>query len=488
MNEKQKTVPILTAMKRYVEDGAVGFHTPGHKQGKGMDAEFFDLVTPLGLKTEVSLMEELDDLHEPAMCIKEAQDLAAELYNADSSYFVINGTTGAIHAMIMAAVNPGDKIIIPRNAHRSVIGGVILSGAEPIFVLPEVDIELGIAMAVSPEQIEQAIKEHPDAKAVLVVYPTYYGVASDIEKIASIVHKNKMLLLVDEAHGPHLKFSNYLPIQAIDAGADIVAQSTHKILGAMTQCSMLHARHHRIDVQKLKTMISLVQSTSPNYLLLASLDVARRQMAVEGKALLKRAVDLSIWLRNEINKIEGLYCFGEEKLGAQGAYALDITKLTVTVKGLYMTGAEAEKILRCKYKIQVELSDLYNILFILSYADGQREAETLLVALRKLAEEVKQNSTPINALACVIYPYKILTKQSPRQALFAVKREMQFHESAGCICGEMITFYPPGIPLICPGEVITQELIDYCKMMQQSGLKVVGPNDASLTTIQVVAE
>ncbi|WIW71926.1 aminotransferase class I/II-fold pyridoxal phosphate-dependent enzyme [Anaerosinus gibii] len=475
-------------MKRYVEDGAVGFHTPGHKQGKGMDAEFFDLVTPLGLKTEVSLMEELDDLHEPAMCIKEAQDLAAELYNADSSYFVINGTTGAIHAMIMAAVNPGDKIIIPRNAHRSVIGGVILSGAEPIFVLPEVDIELGIAMAVSPEQIEQAIKEHPDAKAVLVVYPTYYGVASDIEKIASIVHKNKMLLLVDEAHGPHLKFSNYLPIQAIDAGADIVAQSTHKILGAMTQCSMLHARHHRIDVQKLKTMISLVQSTSPNYLLLASLDVARRQMAVEGKALLKRAVDLSIWLRNEINKIEGLYCFGEEKLGAQGAYALDITKLTVTVKGLYMTGAEAEKILRCKYKIQVELSDLYNILFILSYADGQREAETLLVALRKLAEEVKQNSTPINALACVIYPYKILTKQSPRQALFAVKREMQFHESAGCICGEMITFYPPGIPLICPGEVITQELIDYCKMMQQSGLKVVGPNDASLTTIQVVAE
>lgn len=475
-------------MKRYVEDGAVGFHTPGHKQGKGMDAEFFDLVTPLGLKTEVSLMEELDDLHEPAMCIKEAQDLAAELYNADSSYFVINGTTGAIHAMIMAAVNPGDKIIIPRNAHRSVIGGVILSGAEPIFVLPEVDIELGIAMAVSPEQIEQAIKEHPDAKAVLVVYPTYYGVASDIEKIASIVHKNKMLLLVDEAHGPHLKFSNYLPIQAIDAGADIVAQSTHKILGAMTQCSMLHARHHRIDVQKLKTMISLVQSTSPNYLLLASLDVARRQMAVEGKALLKRAVDLSIWLRNEINKIEGLYCFGEEKLGAQGAYALDITKLTVTVKGLYMTGAEAEKILRCKYKIQVELSDLYNILFILSYADGQREAETLLMALRKLAEEVKQNSTPINALACVIYPYKILTKQSPRQALFAVKREMQFHESAGCICGEMITFYPPGIPLICPGEVITQELIDYCKMMQQSGLKVVGPNDASLTTIQVVAE
>lgn len=475
-------------MKRYVEDGAVGFHTPGHKQGKGMDAEFFDLVTPLGLKTEVSLMEELDDLHEPAMCIKEAQDLAAELYNADSSYFVINGTTGAIHAMIMAAVNPGDKIIIPRNAHRSVIGGVILNGAEPIFVLPEVDIELGIAMAVSPEQIEQAIKEHPDAKAVLVVYPTYYGVASDIEKIASIVHKNKMLLLVDEAHGPHLKFSNYLPIQAIDAGADIVAQSTHKILGAMTQCSMLHARHHRIDVQKLKTMISLVQSTSPNYLLLASLDVARRQMAVEGKALLKRAVDLSIWLRNEINKIEGLYCFGEEKLGAQGAYALDITKLTVTVKGLYMTGAEAEKILRCKYKIQVELSDLYNILFILSYADGQREAETLLMALRKLAEEVKQNSTPINALACVIYPYKILTKQSPRQALFAVKREMQFHESAGCICGEMITFYPPGIPLICPGEVITQELIDYCKMMQQSGLKVVGPNDASLTTIQVVAE
>lgn len=488
MNEKQKTVPILTAMKRYAEDGAVGFHTPGHKQGKGMDTEFFDLVTPLGLKTEVSLMEELDDLHDPTMCIKEAQDLAAELYGADSSYFIINGTTGAIHAMIMTAINPGEKIIIPRNAHRSVIGGVILSGAEPIFVLPEVDEDLGIAMAVSPDQIKQAIMENPDAKAVLIVYPTYYGVASDIEKIAAIVHESKMILLVDEAHGPHLKFSNQLPVQAMDAGADIVAQSTHKILGAMTQCSMLHTRHDYIDIQKLKTMVSLVQSTSPNYLLLASLDVARRQMAIAGEVLIKRAVDLSIWLRKEINHIDGLYCFGEEKLGTQGAYALDFTKLTVTVKGLCMTGSEAEKILRNKYKIQVELSDLYNVLFILSYADGPREAEVLLMALRKLAEDAKQNCKSMKMLDCATYPYKILAKQSPRQALFALKKKVRFDASSGLICGEVITFYPPGIPIVCPGEVITQELIDYCKTMKKNGLKVVGPEDASLTTIQVVCE
>ena len=487
MDEKQKTTPLLTAMKQYAKDGAVGFHTPGHKQGKGMDQEFFDLVTPLGLQTEVSLMEELDDLHEPTMCIKEAQRLAADLYGADSSYFVINGTTGAIHAMVLAVANPGDKLIVPRNAHRSVIGAMILSGAEPVFVMPEIDDALGIAMAVSPQQIAKAIHAHPEAKAVLIVNPTYYGVAADIKAIAELVHENGMKLIVDEAHGPHLKFSAKLPMQALDAGADLVAQSTHKILGAMTQCSMLHAIHTHIDVRRLKAMVSLVQSTSPNYLLMASLDVARRQMAVNGESLVNRAVELADALRCEINRIDGLYCFGQEKLGGQGAYALDPTKLTVTVKGLGISGAEAEKILRHKYKIQAELSDLYNVLFIISYADCQREAERLLQALQQLAREAK-GRTSLKELKYVAYPQQIITRLSPRQALFSEKTARHFDDAVGFICGEMITFYPPGIPLICPGEAITQELIDYCKTMQAAGLKVVGPDDATLHMIQVVKQ
>lgn len=484
----QDDTPLLTAMKRYVDDKTVPFHTPGHKQGKGMHSRLESIVGRNALALDLALMPELDDLHEPHGPIKAAQDLAAELYGADHSFFVVNGTTGGIYAMILTVAGPGDKIIVPRNAHRSIIGGVILSGAIPVFMHPEVDKELGITMGVTPETVEEAIHRHPDAKGVLIINPTYYGVATDLRKIVDIVHDHNMPVVVDEAHGPHLRFSPRLPLQALDAGADICAQSTHKIIGAMTQCSMVHCREGRISVPRLKAMLQLVQSTSPNYILMASLDVARMQMATEGPRLVSRAVELADWARAEINQIPGLYCFGADRMGAAGIFGFDPTKVTVTVKGLGLKGAEAERILRQRYNVQVELSDMYNVLFLITMGDGEAEARTMVEALRGLAANHagRRDFSAVEDAYSIDYPAMPEQVLSPRQALFGHTRTVPFKKAAGRVCAEIITFYPPGIPLLCPGERISEDVIEYCTRLQDAGLHISGPEDYTLKTVKVV--
>lgn len=485
LEDEQKRAPIPMAMREYAEDGALAFHTPGHKQGKGAHALLRELITEQGLREEVSLMEELDDLHEPTMCIREAQQLAARLYGADASYFMINGTTGAIHTMLLAALQPGDVVLVPRNAHRSMLGGIVLCGAQPVFLQPEINVRLGLAMGLTAAAVEEAVRQHPEAKALALVYPTYYGVASDLKTIARIVHKHRMLLLVDEAHGPHLRFSDELPLQALDCGADMAAQSTHKILGSLTQTSMLQVRAGRVDLERVRSAASLLQSTSPNYLLLASLDIARLQMAEDGPRLVGRTVHLAEELRKKINAIEGLSCFGRELMKTPGAYALDVTKLTVQVRELGISGAEAESILRHTYKIQCELADAYNVLFILSLADTERETDRLLEALQGLAAAQRgRRRFKEPAELPEVPPLRML----PRAAFFASAESVAYSLAVGRIAAEQIMFYPPGIPLLCPGEEITQSVLDYIRAMQHLGLKVVGPQDTSLGTIRVIRE
>ena len=334
--------------------------------------------------------------------------------------------------------------------------------------------------------MQKVISENPEAKALVMVYPTYYGVAGDIKKIAQIVHENDMVLLVDEAHGAHLLFSDRLPVQALDAGADIVAQSTHKILGSMTQTSLLHMKKNHVDVERFNKMCSLVQSTSPNYLLMASLDTARRQMAINGHELVEKAVDLAEDLRCRINEIDGLYCFGREYMNSSGKFALDVTKLTVSVRELGISGAQAEHILRHKYKIQCELSDFYNLLFIISYADGQYECDYLYNALKSLAGEfIGKKQKELVQIKLPSLPEYVL---SPREAMFKETKKVEFKQSAGKIAGEMITFYPPGIPIIYPGEKISKEIIDYVDLQKNNGGNVIGPEDANLNTIRVVVD
>ncbi len=482
IEEKQRHAPLAEAMKAYAADGATAFHTPGHKQGRGAHPLLRNLITEEGLREEVSLMEELDDLHEPTMCIREAQQLAAELYGADQSYFMINGTTGAIHAMLMASLKPGDQVLVPRNAHRSILGGLILCGAQPVFIQPEVSASLGIAMGLVPEDVEQAVERYPEACALVAVYPTYYGVTSDLQAIANIVHAHDMLLLVDEAHGAHLRFSDALPAQALDCGADLVAQSTHKLLGSLTQTSMLHARAGRIDMERVRTSASLLQSTSPDYLLLASLDIARMQMATEGWQRMEQVIWLVRSLRSRINALPGLWCPGPEDMRTPGATGLDETKLTVQVRGLGMTGTRAEYILRHTCKIQCELADAWNVLFLFSMADTERETELLYKALTVLSKYACEAEPSVPACALPPIPPMRLV---PRKAFFAPSRPVAIKEALHKVVAETITFYPPGIPVIYPGEVLTDEILAYVLEMQRIGLKVVGPQDAALQTLRI---
>ena len=488
IDEGQKRAPLAEAMKAYAKSGALAFHTPGHKQGLGAHELLRELITPQGLREEVSLMSELDDPAHPEGCIREAQALAAELWGADHSFFMVNGTTGAIHTMLLASLAPGEEILVPRNAHRSVAGGLVLSGAVPVYLPPAFSRRVGIAAGLPVRELETALEKHPGARGALVVSPNYYGMASDLAAMAELLHRRGKLLLVDEAHGAHLRFSAELPPDAMACGADMAAQSTHKLLGSLTQTSLLHLRTARFDYERVRRTAALLASTSPDYLLLASLDIARLQMATEGRERTARALALARWLRQEINRLDGLWCFGPEEIisAETGVTGFDELKLTVQVTGLGLTGPEAEQLLRYKYLLQCELVDRANVLFIISVSDTEETASRLLAALKGLcAGRAGAEPLPAQRLLFAACPEQVLT---PREAFFAPRRTMRLDAAAGEISAEEITFYPPGVPVICPGERLTAELIASVKEAAAAGLRVTGPADTSLETIAVIAQ
>lgn len=480
----QTQTPLFDALMEYVNRDTIPFHVPGHKKGVGMDQEFKDFIGENPFKIDVTVFKLVDSLHHPTGPIKKAQELAADAYGSNAAFFSIHGTSGAIQAMIMSVVSDGDKIIIPRNVHKSVTAGIILSGAIPVYMQPELDKKVGIAHGVSPKTVEDTLKNNPDAKAVLIINPTYYGVATDIKKIADIVHSYDIPLIVDEAHGPHLAFNDKLPMSAMEAGADICAQSTHKIIGAMTQCSLLQVNSGRVDTQKVQQILNLMQTTSPSYVLMASLDCARRQIAINGKELLDKTLDLCNYARNEINKISGLYCFGEEVLGVPGAYAFDPTKITVTCRDLGITGYDLDMILSNKYHIQVELSDLYNILAVGSFGDTRESIDKLLVALKEISSEYYGKG--IRKSDFIDIPPIPEQMQIPREAFNSVKSSVLLRDSIGMISGEFLLAYPPGIPVLCPGENITKEIVDYIENLKAVGLYVQGTEDPKVEYIKVV--
>lgn len=482
----QNETPLFDALMEYVNRNTIPFHVPGHKKGVGADPEFKKFIGDNAFKIDVTVFKLVDSLHHPTGAIKKAQELAADAYGSDAAFFSINGTSGAIEAMIMSVVNAGDKIIIPRNVHKSVTAGIILSGACPVYMQPELDKNVGIAHGVTPETVEKTLKENPDAKAVLIINPTYYGVAADIKKIAEIVHNYNIPLIVDEAHGPHLSFNDKLPISAMDAGADICAQSTHKIIGALTQSSLLQVRSGRINIQRVQQVLNMLQTTSPSYILMASLDCARRQIALYGDELLEKTINLSNYARNEINKIPGFYCFGEEILHNPGVYALDPTKMTITCRDLGITGYDLDMILSEKYHIQMELADLYNVLAVGSFGDTKENIESLLTALREISKEyLKKGNRKSDFVDIPSIPEQV---QIPSEAFNSEKTSVLLKNSTGMISGEFLMAYPPGIPILCPGERITKEIIDYVQKLKDTGLYVQGTEDPEVEYIKVVKE
>ncbi|MGL5381447.1 aminotransferase class I/II-fold pyridoxal phosphate-dependent enzyme [Clostridium sp.] len=480
----QNETPLFNALLEYVDRDTLPFHVPGHKKGVGIDEEFKSFIGENPFKIDVTVFKLVDSLHHPTGPIKKAQELVADAYGSDASFFSIHGTSGAIQAMIMSTVKDGDKILVPRNVHKSITAGIILSGAVPVFMQPELDKKLGIAHGVAPETIKNTLEANPDAKAVLIINPTYYGVATDIKKIVDIVHSYDIPLIVDEAHGPHLAFSKKLPLSALEAGADMCAQSTHKIIGSLTQGSLLHVKSKYIDPKRVQQILNLLQTTSPSYILMASLDTARRQIALHGEELLSKTIELCKYTRDEINKIPGFYSFGEEVLGVPGSHSFDPTKITISCRDLGLTGFELDMILSNQYHIQMELSDFYNVLAVGSFGDTKDGMERLLKALREISAEYYGKKDPIpDFLDIPSVPSKVL---NPREAFYADKVSTSLKDSIGKISGEFLLAYPPGIPLLCPGEIITQEIVDYVGDLKRANLYVQGTEDLTVENIKIV--
>jgi len=482
----QAETPLFDTLKRHAEREPVQFHIPGHKHGRGVATDFREYIGDRAFAIDLINIAPLDDLHHPTGAIKHAQELAAEAFQAEATFFSVQGTSTAIMTMVLAVVGPGDKILVPRNVHKSVLTAIMLADANPVFLQPEVDANLGIAHGLAVETVEAALQTHPDAKGLVVINPTYFGIAADLVRLVEIAHQYGVPVLVDEAHGVHTGFHEDLPPSAMQAGADMAATSVHKLGGSLTQSSVLNVQGPLVNPRHVQVILSMLTTTSTSYLLLASLDVARKELALHGHDRLTKAIGLANRARQQINTIDGLYCVGNEIIKNSATYALDPTKLTVCVKELGIQGYHMETILREKYNIEVELSDLYNILCIVSWGDEWEDLERLIVALQEISQLYRNRGEIAHVVVTV--PEMPKLKMSPRTAFYSETEVVPFEEAVGRTIAEMIMVYPPGIPILLPGEEVTQANLDYIEQNLRAGLPVQGPDDPEIHYVKVVKD
>lgn len=472
--------PLYEAMKEYRDNRVVKFDVPGHKGGRGNRA-LNEFLGDSCLKSDVNSMKPLDNLCHPVSVIKEAQELAADAFGADSSLFIVNGATGAVQAMIMSVCKSGDKIILPRNVHRSAINALVVCGAVPVYVNPGVNGELGIPLGMTPEEVELAIVSNPTAKAVLVNNPTYYGICSDLKKIVEIAHKHGLLVLCDEAHGTHFYFGENLPVSGMAAGADMAAVSVHKTGGSLTQSAML-LMASSVNPDYVRQVINLTQTTSASYLLMVSLDLARQNLALRGREFYAKTVEFSEYARREINAIGGYYAFGEELANGREFFAFDKTKLSIHTRAMGLAGIEVYDLLRDEYDIQIEFGDIGNILAIITGGDRALDIERLVSALSEIKRLYGRSPAGL-------FDHEYINPtvdMPPQKAFYAKRRQLPINETAGRVCGEFVMCYPPGIPILAPGERITRDILDYIAYAKEKGCSLTGPQDMNVEFLEVV--
>lgn len=479
--EEFEELPILGALKKYIETKRTYFDVPGHKRNpkNKVQKDFFNYK--IG-QLDVSSAKDLDLIGTPTGIIKEASRLMARAFYSEDAYMMLNGTTSGVQNMILSILKPGDKIILPRNIHKSAMNALILSGAIPVYVAPVIDSSLGVAHGVTIEDIKNTILNNRDAKAVLIINPTYYGATSDLIEISNIVHENHMLLLTDEAHGAHFYFNDRLPIGSMTIGTDLSAISLHKTGGSLTQSSILLSHRRNIDYYQMMKTIDLMQTTSPSYLLLASLDVSRYVLETEGSKLLDEAIEIAQYGRKKINEIAGYYVIGSELIGRPGIFDLDLTKLSIKVSGIGLTGIEVYDILRDEYNIQVELGDIHTIMAIVSIGDTMEMTNSLIAALKSIKEKYFKNKKFKTDFLCS-RPIMVVT---PREAYYSNKKMVLLKDSIEEISGESVMAYPPGIPIVAPGEKITKEVIEYIQFLQNQDCILTGSDDPTLENIQIL--
>jgi arginine/lysine/ornithine decarboxylase len=481
MNQDQ--APIYEALEEFRRKRIVPFDVPGHKRGRG-NPDLAKLFGKQCVEIDVNSMKPLDNLCHPISVIKKAEELAAEAFHAAHAFLMVGGTTSSVQTMVLTACKKGDKIILPRNVHRSVINALVVNGATPIYVNPDMDRRLGIALGMKISQVEKAIEANPDAVAILVNNPTYYGICSNLKKIVELAHAHYMLVLVDEAHGTHFYFGENMPITAMAAGADMSSISMHKSGGSLTQSSFLLIGES-VSAGYVRQVINLTQTTSASYLLLASLDISRRNLAIRGKEAFAEVQRIADYARTEINKIGGYYAYGKELINNDSIYDFDTTKLTVFTLDIGLAGIEVYDLLRDEYDIQVELGDIGNILAYISIGDRMREVERLVSALYDIQRRYRRERTGLFDHE-YINPSVVMT---PQEAFYAAKEEMiPIRETNGRICTEFVMCYPPGIPILAPGERITQEIIDYILYAKEKGCSMTGPEDEKIERLNVIRE
>ena len=426
-------------------------------------------------------MKPLDNLCHPVSIIRAAEKLAAEAFGAADAFLMVGGTTSSVQSMVLTVCKRGDKIILPRNVHRSVINALVLCGAKPVYVNPEVNQRLGISLGMELSQVEQAIIDNPDAVAVLVNNPTYYGICSDLCSIVKLAHSHGMKVLADEAHGTHLYFGENLPISAMKAGADMAAVSMHKSGGSLTQSSFLLIGPG-INAGYARQIINLTQTTSGSYLLLSSLDISRRNLALRGKEEYARVVELAEYARAEINQIGDYYAYSRELINGSSIYDFDVTKLSVNTLDIGLAGIEVYDILRDEYDIQIEFGDFGNILAYISVGDRKQDIERLVSALAEVKRRYKRDKTGLLTQEYI----EPMVEVTPQEAFYAQKESVAIKDSVGRICSEFVMCYPPGIPIIAPGERITEKIVEYIYYAKKKGCSMTGPEDANIERLNVL--
>ena len=480
MQLNQNRAPIHEALERFRQMRVVPFDVPGHKRGRG-NPELTAFLGERCVNLDVNSMKPLDNLCHPVSVIREAELLAADAFGAAHAFLMVGGTTSSVQSMVLTACKGGDEIILPRNVHRSVINALVLCGAVPVYVNPDVDQKLGISLGMTRESLQKAIREHPKAVAVLVNNPTYYGVCSDLRAIVRMAHEAGMLCLADEAHGTHFYFGTSMPVSAMEAGADMAAVSMHKSGGSLTQSSLLLCGP-QVHTGYVRQIINLTQTTSANYLLMSSLDISRRNLATRGRQVFHQVADMAQYAREEVNAIGGYYAFGKELCNGNSVFDFDPTKLSINTRSIGLAGIEVYDILRDEYDIQIEFGDIGNILAYLSMGDRIQEVERLVSALAEIRRRYQRDSSDLLRQEYI----DPIVVTSPQEAFYAEKVSLPLRQTQGRVCSEFVMCYPPGIPILAPGEQITAEILDYIQFAKKKGCSMTGPEDPDISRLNVL--
>jgi arginine/lysine/ornithine decarboxylase len=473
--------PIKEALEEFTSRRVVPFDVPGHKRGRA-NRELTDFLGASCMNVDVNAMKPLDNICHPTSVIAEAEALAADAFGARHAFFMVGGTTSSVQAMVFAATRRGDKLILPRNVHRSVINALVLNGAVPVYINPQVNKTLGISLGMSLDDIKKAIAENPDAKAILVNNPTYYGVCSDLKAICRIAHESDMLVLADEAHGTHFYFGENLPLSAMKAGADMSSVSMHKSGGSLTQSSFLLI-NKGMSESYTRQIINLTQTTSASYLLMSSLDISRKNLVLHGKKIFKNVIELAEYAREEINLIGDYYAYSREIINNDTIFDFDITKLPANTLETGLAGIEVYDLLRDDYDIQVEFGDIGNILAYISVGDRERDLERLVSALSEIRRLHKRGRAGMLTQEYI----DPVVEMTPQEAFYAPKISLPLNEAVGKISSEFVMCYPPGIPILAPGERVTAEITEYIKYAKEKGCFMMGAEDEEINRLNIIA-